>query len=58
MLFFRDIKQLILIYRRGRSFSLKFEYHDPVIMASREEVDLGMGCDDPEAIIFALEGLY
>lgn len=55
MFFFRDVKELILIYRRCRPLSLELEYHDTIIMARRKKIDFWMGCNNPEAVVLALE---
>lgn len=33
----------------------KFENHNTIIVASRKEINGGMSCEHPEAVIFALK---
>src|SRR5690625_4086845 len=50
LLLFRDIKHLILVYRRCGALALKFKDHNTSIVAGRKQVDLGMGSNHPESI--------
>ena len=58
MLFFSNVEELILVYRRCRPLSLEFEHHNTIIVARCEEIDFWMRCNNPESVVFALEGLY
>ena len=57
MLVLCDVEEIVLVDGRGGPLALELEDHDTVVVARSEEVDLGMGGDDPETVVFALEGL-
>lgn len=50
-----DVEQLVLIDGGSRSLSFELENHNPIVVPSCEQIDLRVGCNDPESIILPLE---
>jgi hypothetical protein len=53
----RDEEKRITMHSGGRPLALELKDHDTIVMTCREEVDLRMGRNYPEAVILSLEAL-
>ncbi|KAI6755905.1 hypothetical protein HG531_005011 [Fusarium graminearum] len=57
VLLLSDVEEKVLVHSRSRAFSLQLEDHNTVIVTSSKKIDLGMGCNNPEAVVLSLERL-
>lgn len=52
-----DVKEDIIVDRKGRSFSFEFEDNDTSIMTGGKEVLRRMASEDPETLVLTAEGV-
>jgi hypothetical protein len=45
-----DVEQVAAVLHVGRPLALQLEHEKPAVVAGGDEVDLGVRCEDPEAV--------